>query len=450
MSPAAVSSTLSASPKSLKLTRPSSLRLESFSPEPSIRDVDYSSDIDAPDSGSASDSTVEDLEAVMNHYDFGYPLQRMPVIPRRSSLGFMDHTAIGQDPGDEETDDAYFSEYSESECSTSSSAIYDNIDFEAVVDDLVAEQSIPKSRNFIMVEPSSPSAHDAFMIRPLLKQSTSQSRELDILITLNEYEARQDPWNPVPHLLSVVDRLLPNNPEEGYTFVCVERLNKFDDPPLRTVANYIDFIRQTLEGLTFLHEHHVTGLNYETTDSFMVDIGLRSGWSSSNVLPSPSHYSHSSASSSAPSPPTPTQTQRAHQMSTAPSSTVTPSPNSFDRTKYPVRYYYTDFSGAKLFDGPSPTQQEMYKNDVRQCGRVIEGLVGQIPRVAPKMKALVNAMTSGTFGADDARKLFEALCQSLEASVFDSPVVPAGSSASSPNGNSQLSLAVLTAFLASL
>jgi hypothetical protein len=46
----------------------------------------------------------------------------------------------------------------------------------------------------------------------------------------------------------------------------------------------------------------------------------------------------------------------------------------------------------------------------------------KVPRVGPKLKSLVNAMTSGAFGADDARKLFEALCKSLEASVFDMPV----------------------------
>lgn len=46
----------------------------------------------------------------------------------------------------------------------------------------------------------------------------------------------------------------------------------------------------------------------------------------------------------------------------------------------------------------------------------------KVPKIAPKMKTLVKAMTSGEFGADDARKLFEALCKSLESSVFDTPV----------------------------
>ncbi len=116
MSPLAADSSLSP----LKPARSSSnsLKLESLSPEPSIRNVDYSSDIDAQDSGSASDSTLEDLDAVLNQYDFGYPLERMPMLPRRTSTPF----AVSEE---EEVDDAYYSEYSESECSTSSSILYD-------------------------------------------------------------------------------------------------------------------------------------------------------------------------------------------------------------------------------------------------------------------------------------------------------------------------------------
>ena len=46
----------------------------------------------------------------------------------------------------------------------------------------------------------------------------------------------------------------------------------------------------------------------------------------------------------------------------------------------------------------------------------------QIPQLAPKFKSLVSVMTTGGFAADDTRKLFEALCHSLEASLFDVPV----------------------------
>ncbi|KAG9227768.1 hypothetical protein PTI98_011365 [Pleurotus ostreatus] len=427
MSPLAAGSSLSP----LKPARSSSnsLKLESLSPEPSIRNVDYSSDIDAQDSGSASDSTLEDLDAVLNQYDFGYPLERMPVLPRRTSSPF----AVSEE---EEMDDAYFSEYSESECSTSSSIIYD-IDFESVVDDLLAEQAfeLPKLRKFIMVEPSAPSAQDAFMIRVL--PTCSKQKELEILLSLNEHEPRLDPWNPVPHLLSVVERdSIQRNRGVGglaedigaVSFVCLEWLSKYNDPPFATVANYIDFIRQALEGLTFLHEQHITSLNYGTTDSFMVDIGQRNAWMALNGAPTPATAVHQSGAESPTEGEeyshslTPTQTASSQMTSPlcSPQAQDPPAAPIFDRTRYPVRYYYTDFALATIIP-PSSPHRDLFKKDVQDCGKMIESLLQEmeVPQVASKMKALVNAMSSGTFGADDARKLFEALCQSLEAGLFE-------------------------------
>lgn len=40
-------------------------------------------------------------------------------------------------------------------------------------------------------------------------------------------------------------------------------------------------------------------------------------------------------------------------------------------------------------------------------------------------------MTSGGFGADNARKLFEAMCKSLESAVFDMPVIESDTGLSS-------------------
>lgn len=66
------------------------------------------------------------------------------------------------------------------------------------------------------------------------------SSELHLLLELNHHEFRQDPWNPVPHILSAVER-------EDVVFLCMERLMDYDQPSFETVANYIDFFKQTLE-----------------------------------------------------------------------------------------------------------------------------------------------------------------------------------------------------------
>lgn len=271
-----------------------------------------------------------------------------------------------------------------------------------------------------------PSAQDAFMIRVL--QDCSKAKELEILISLNEHEPRLDPWNPVPHLLSVVERenVQRNTGGGAVTFVCLEWLSKYNEPPFATVANYIDFIRQALEGLTFLHEQHITSLNYGTTDSFMVDIGQRNAWMALNSAPTPATAVHKYESPTEGDEYlyslTPRQTASSQTSSPLSSLQTQDPPNApiFDRTRYPVRYYYTDFASATIIPASSP-HRDSFKKDVQDCGRMIETLLQEmeVPQVASKMKALVNAMSSGTFGADDARKLFEALCKSLEAGLFE-------------------------------
>lgn len=74
----------------------------------------------------------------------------------------------------------------------------------------------------------------------MIKCLSRTSPELYILLELNHPELRIDPWNPAPHILCAVER-------EDRVFLCMERLNPYDEPPFQTVANYIDFFRQILE-----------------------------------------------------------------------------------------------------------------------------------------------------------------------------------------------------------
>ncbi|KAL0960896.1 hypothetical protein HGRIS_005905 [Hohenbuehelia grisea] len=334
-----------------------SVHLAKRFPEPPIADLSPPDTIDDTDSSSTSSgSTVEDID-VYPLCNFGHPLQRMVGV---------------QGAFDEDSEFMCYSRYSacssDSESSITSSAIYD-IDFEGIVDDYLAQQPLMnESRKLIMVQPSSEDSADAFMIKHL----PCSCSELRILEELKDDEARLDPWNPMPHILSTVKR-------DNDVYLCMERLFPYNHPPFRTVANYMDFFKQVLEGLTFLHENNITQLSYHTTDSFMIDIG------------------------------------RGSRKSTT---------DSFDRTAYPVRYYYTDFEHARKFDSYHPSDHALFEKDVRDCGLLISSLLIHIPRVATKLKSLVNGMISGGFAADDSRKLFEALCKSLDSSVFDAPIVP--------------------------
>lgn len=69
------------------------------------------------------------------------------------------------------------------------------------------------------------------------------STEFTILQNLNVDEIRHDPWNPAPNLLYAAER-------GDDAILCFERLFGCDNPPLQTVANVIDFIRQALEVIT--------------------------------------------------------------------------------------------------------------------------------------------------------------------------------------------------------
>ena len=47
------------------------------------------------------------------------------------------------------------------------------------------------------------------------------------------------------------------------------------------------------------------------------------------------------------------------------------------------------------------------------------GCCCQAPKIGVKLRSLVVAMMGGEYGAEDARKLFEALCQGIDASTYD-------------------------------
>ncbi|KAH9020048.1 hypothetical protein EDB84DRAFT_1581189 [Lactarius hengduanensis] len=170
------------------------------------------------------------------------------------------------------------------------------------------------------------------------------------LRALNTTEIRSDPWNPAPRLLHTRARR--------------------HHPPLQTVANVVDYIRQALEGLCFQHEHKIAHCAYGDD---VMDI---------------------SRSCSA----------------------------GFDRTRLPVRYYRVNFSRAQELPREADPRSASLCRDVCDCGAMFQTLVDEVPKIGGKLRSLVVAMTGGEYGADDARKLFEALCKGIDAARYDTPL----------------------------
>lgn len=82
---------------------------------------------------------------------------------------------------------------------------------------------------------------------PLMVQRFKKSSlsELLLLLELNVPELREDPWNASPHIVRAVER-------DDHVYLCMHRLFEYNNPPLATVAHYIDFFRQVLEvGVSF-------------------------------------------------------------------------------------------------------------------------------------------------------------------------------------------------------
>jgi hypothetical protein len=90
------------------------------------------------------------------------------------------------------------------------------------------------------LENPAPISNGSLAQRLLIKCLPRSSKELLVLLEINHPELRQDPWNAAPHILCAVER-------DEDVYLCMDPLVEFDQPPMRTVANYIDFFRQILE-----------------------------------------------------------------------------------------------------------------------------------------------------------------------------------------------------------
>ncbi|EKM79753.1 hypothetical protein AGABI1DRAFT_113058 [Agaricus bisporus var. burnettii JB137-S8] len=397
------------------------------------------SDYEDEEEANDSDATLDDVDLDK----FGSPLERIPPCEGRDGAIAL----IAVDADHELVHEIIYhrgipcsSDCPSPTLSSESSVTSSITDYHAIVDEFLNRPRDPfdglNPQNFITYDPS-PSSSSLYGETPLMvKRIPRESTELTLYLHLNSDQLRNDPWNPCPHLLRVVD----HDPESESSYLFMERLNEYNTPPMTTVSHYLDFFRQALEGLSFLHEHGIVGFSCSDPSSFMADLscGFRSRNSSSASLPhaTTSQDKSQDATTSFTSPHLGRREDRFNQHDSL-------GVQLFDRSAYPVKYYFVDLTRARRVEEhpqeqkepASPTKHQthshlskralQYKQDVKDLGLLFDCRLCDMPSVVSnKFKALVKSMTSGGFGAEDARKLFEALNRSLDSEVFDLPTRP--------------------------
>ncbi|KIK68946.1 hypothetical protein GYMLUDRAFT_53464 [Collybiopsis luxurians FD-317 M1] len=411
----------------------------SLSPEPVYTDF-HRNISDATICSDDSDDTI-DIESDGNLDSMGCPLRRMNQTSPWSSRS---ESEVSED-SDDEHDDRLSALYqacltarlessdhhdherdpndaldSCSDTSETSSIAWDEVDFESLVDSLPERYS--NDHCIKRYHSLTPSTHPA-LFAPLTLHTldlpanpnpdpsqcpeswTDDSVILLLFLALNTPQLRSDPWNPVPRILRAVERIRQDQDDGSKVFLFHPPLvpltsndNTSCPDEQCKLAHWIDFLRQTLEGLAFLHENAVVWGGFD-------DIEPELDRSSDPLHP----------------PGLETSMQQVDMFMMDISSdpeAFTSTPPTFDRSRYPVKYYFTNFRKArKVSDSMDASFSSLFNKEVQSCGSWMERLIlsskSLRSRLGPPFLPLTQAMRSGTFTADGAKKLFEARVKSL-------------------------------------
>ncbi|KAI0364338.1 hypothetical protein BV20DRAFT_1047243 [Pilatotrama ljubarskyi] len=123
--------------------------------------------------------------------------------------------------------------------------------------------------------------------------------------------------DPANHCVPIYDVLdVPDDPD--LKLIVMPLLRKFFDPPFLTVGEAMEFVRQSIEGLRFMHAHHVAHR----------DCGKM------NIMMDPR----------------PLYPQLYHFISTWATRDMSGTAKYYSRTRCPVKYYFIDFGLSRRFD----------------------------------------------------------------------------------------------------
>ncbi|KAG8743809.1 hypothetical protein FRC10_011357 [Ceratobasidium sp. 414] len=172
--------------------------------------------------------------------------------------------------------------------------------------------------------PESPLDHVAVRTQQRIGTSDAHRHQLALARFLNAEPVRSDPWNHTVPVVHIREHTIANR-TTGATLV-IERFHDWWSVPFANVRDCIDYTKQVLEGVAFLHENQITNLAEAVRPhNIQMDTGLAPV---APVLPSTSSLRKSASAPVTPS----TESEELPAVA-------------WSRGDFPVRYYFTATSG---------------------------------------------------------------------------------------------------------
>ncbi|CAE6481265.1 unnamed protein product [Rhizoctonia solani] len=255
--------------------------------------------------------------------------------------------------------------------------------------------------------PASPLEHPTMHNQRRIGTSDTHRHQLALARYLNADRTRADPWNHTHPVIHIREHTIANH-NVGATLV-TERLHDWWTVPFANAHDCIDYAKQILEGVAFLHEHSITNLAEAVRPhNIQMDVGL-APLAPPSLSPKPS-----GKSASAPATP-------AAEPDDLPSVAWT-------RADYPVRYYFTALGAIHRVRRHTQEQQdeeETEDDEMLDLAQTLDALSRQVDddawdlATAVDLVAVGNALdlVFGKMSFNPLRPIIQDLCDALDSNI---------------------------------
>ncbi|CAE6519317.1 unnamed protein product [Rhizoctonia solani] len=253
------------------------------------------------------------------------------------------------------------------------------------------------------LRPVSPVEYPAMHNQRRIGTSESHRHQLALARYLNADRTRSDPWNHTHPVIHIREHTIANR-NAGATLV-TERLHDWWAIPFANAHDCIDYAKQILEGVAFLHEHDITNLAEAVRPhNIQMDVGL---------APLAPAHSPKSGGKSVSAPVTPaTETEDLPSVA-------------WTRADYPVRYYFTALNGLHRVQRSESEHVTDEDEEMEELTEALDALSRPIDEEGWEIATAVDLVAVGNaldlvFGKmpfNPLRPIIQDLCDALDSSI---------------------------------